>query len=358
MERERVLISREAEIVQLQNQIETLKEELHFTRAKQEGLESYSSDLQRRMAMTKKELDDQLANLQEKSQKELGLAFNEKKKDVERLRIVISEKESEIVNLKLKNQAMQKNQKESSVSVNTQQQLVLNEQMKELALNRRIISEFENNNRQCARKWNSLLEENFAKDEKVKGMQMQVERLVENLQSMMGEFNSKFNEMNFKVLKLIKQNAVNPSSVEAAEFLVDQMRLIQEERNRIILENEELHMANKELIQEIDGLNIELHHYQALFSPEVDKGHVFHQNKEALLAPLKQRIEELADMTEELRLRGKWNMCLISHVLLMLFSFVPTLAPLLLSFEIDPNFSFAFHSDFSSGFLPVSLYFS
>lgn len=311
LEREGMLRKREEEIIQLQNSNEVLKEELQFIKAKQEGIERYSEDLQQRMAQTKKEAEEEINNIRGKLQKEISETLEEKRQELERVKILLAEKESENISLRLKLESVQKTQKDQVVSINQQQQVLLDEQAKELRVAKRIISEFENAETQCTRKWNSLIEENFAKEERLKGMQQQMERIMMNYQNLLSEFNIKFNEMNVQVLRIIQKQANGANDTkEAAQFLVDQMRLLQEERKKLILENEELNAVNQDLVSDVDVLNMELGQYQAFFQMgRLTLEDARNGKSQAMVGPLKARIDELQDLIEELRRRGRRYWC-------------------------------------------------
>jgi len=53
--------------------------------------------------------------------------------------------------------------------------------------------------------------------------------------------------------------------LEAAEFLVEQMRIIQIENSEVTKENEELHHQMQGVISDFDALKLELDNYQSLF---------------------------------------------------------------------------------------------
>lgn len=83
LERESLLKRRELEVIQLQNQLEALKEELHFAKAKEEGIELYSQEMHRKIEKVKQETQEQ-ANL------ELELVKQELSKVREELKVAFS----------------------------------------------------------------------------------------------------------------------------------------------------------------------------------------------------------------------------------------------------------------------------
>jgi hypothetical protein len=50
------------------------------------------------------------------------------------------------------------------------------QQTSDLSNCRRQIIEYENRNNECTKKWTSLLKENLEKEDKIKGLKLQVER--------------------------------------------------------------------------------------------------------------------------------------------------------------------------------------
>lgn len=85
------------------------------------------------------------------------------------------------------------------------------------------------------------------------------------------------------------------------------MQGIQEERARIAIENEQLHLQTQDLIDEIKNLNDELDSYQKYIDENITN-----LNNSNLDAPkpqisnskLKKRVEELEDLVHELKQRG------------------------------------------------------
>jgi hypothetical protein len=90
---------------------------------------------------------------------------------------------------------------------------------------------------------------------------------------------------------------------DAAEFLVVQMKNIQEERERIALENEQLHLQTQDLIEEVKRLNNELQDYQKYFDKNEMNGIL--EGKPINAGKMKARIEELEDLIHEMKQKGK-----------------------------------------------------
>ena len=77
---------------------------------------------------------------------------------------------------------------------------------------------------------------------------------------------------------------------------------IQEERERIALENEQMHLQIQELIEETKRLNAEIQELQQFFDPE--RPGIDQQPSGPNLSKMRLRIEELEDLLHEIRQTG------------------------------------------------------
>lgn len=93
----------------------------------------------------------------------------------------------------------------------------------------------------------------------------------------------------------------------AAEYLVEQIKEMQDERERFAIENENLHLQTQDLIDETKKLGGEIQEYQQYF--EYEKGGNFMEEKQygPSLAKMKTRIEELEDLIYEIKQTGNLN---------------------------------------------------
>lgn len=213
--------------------------------------------------------------------------------------IEISEKETEIIDLRIKLQEYQSGAHSSghqTMNGPSHQELLIEQQAKELMIARAILEEQENSGNECIRKWNSLLEDNFVKDSQIKALQAQLEALNESYQNTLTDFSIKFNELNRQTLKIIQLGG-EKSRREAAEFLVEQMRVMQEERKEVLKETQRVMSINSQLIKENESLLIQLGHFQGFIGSGDFGG-------EELVAGMARKIEELSDFVEELRRKG------------------------------------------------------
>ncbi len=85
------------------------------------------------------------------------------------------------------------------------------------------------------------------------------------------------------------------------------MRAMQDERARIAIESEQLHLQSQELIDEIKHLNEDLDFYQKYIddsSTNLNSSNLGDGRPQLSIAKLKRRIEELEDLVHELKQRG------------------------------------------------------
>lgn len=215
--------------------------------------------------------------------------------------IELSEKETEIVDLRIKLQESQSSILGPSDPSNPRplnpHEALLEQQAKELLIARSILEEQENSNNECVRKWNSLLEDNFLKDSQIKSLQNQLVALNESYQNTLTDFSLKFNELNRQTLKIIQLGG-EKSRREAAEFLVEQMRLMQEERKEVKREVQRILEENHHLKVENEGLSIQLGKFQTFLRADEEHG-------EGIMQEMARKIEELSDFVEELRRKGR-----------------------------------------------------
>lgn len=80
------------------------------------------------------------------------------------------------------------------------------------------------------------------------------------------------------------------------------MREIQEERERIALENEQMHLQIQELIEETKRLHGEIQELHQFFDPE--RPGIDQQPSGPNLSKMRGRIEELEDLLHETRQAG------------------------------------------------------
>ncbi len=91
---------------------------------------------------------------------------------------------------------------------------------------------------------------------------------------------------------------------QAAEYLVQQMNEVQDERERIAIENEQLHLQTQELIDETKRLGEDIQDMQQ-YLDNVGTGSVMDERGNGMnFTKMKSRIEELEDLLFEIQQNG------------------------------------------------------
>jgi DNA repair exonuclease SbcCD ATPase subunit len=208
-------------------------------------------------------------------------------------------KDEEINSLKKQIQAILQRHTDGGANASHYQNF-LEQQAKELANAKKHLQEYENRNEECKRKWNQLIKENINKEEKVKGLTLQLNRQIETYQGLYSETDAKIAVLYTKFAQLVSQDEESRER-DAAEFLVSQMKQIQDEREKYASENEQLHLQTQELIEEIKRLSGELQEYQKYFDKNEMNGIL--EGKPVNAGKMKSRIEELEDLVYEVKQR-------------------------------------------------------
>ena len=103
---------------------------------------------------------------------------------------------------------------------------------------------------------------------------------------------------------------------QAAEFLVEQMAGVQEEREKIAIENEQLHFQIQELIDEVKRLSEEIQDTQQFFDQDrLGTGLSDTQGNNGI-QKMKTRIEELEDLLFEMKQSGiNYHTIIVKNIL-------------------------------------------
>lgn len=112
--------------------------------------------------------------------------------------------------------------------------------------NRRVIDEFQKRETICQRKWTKLLQENLDLQEKSNGHNLQLQRQREQYQLIVQQNERKLLESNQRLAWLQHQE----DKRSAAEYLVDQMRICNEEKQALLFDNQNIQNAYTELEHE------------------------------------------------------------------------------------------------------------
>lgn len=140
--------------------------------------------------------------------------------ELDKLRKILQQKDEELVYYRKQLATHFSSCKDYNHNYNSHLEFV-EQQTKELHNAKKQILEYQAQQNEGQRKWKSLLQENLDKDEKIKGLKLQIERQIENYQQTIQDYDKKIAEFNLKLLKLMENT--EEQKYEAAQFLVQQM---------------------------------------------------------------------------------------------------------------------------------------
>ncbi|KAL4430235.1 hypothetical protein ABPG74_014794 [Tetrahymena malaccensis] len=298
------LLQREEQIIRLENEIKLLRnendavvEENDKLKAKQKALQLYSSELQKQIDLLNDEIKQKSIQLTDLSEQDWTRKLQENNVEIKNLRQLLTQKDAEVQQLKKNISTYFQNTRDLQQNNTT---LFLEHQAKELAACKKQVLEYENRNNECSRRWTSLLQENSDKDDKIKGLKLQLSRQIETLQTLYSDFDRKINEYNTKLQRVFDEHEdLGDKQRDAAEFLVQQVAFMQEERKNLAVENENLHTQIQELISEVEKMKQELENYAIIFDVSVMDLSSNKANQGNIISKLKNRIDELEDLINE-----------------------------------------------------------
>ena len=128
---------------------------------------------------------------------------------------------------------------------------IIEQQYSELTMAKKQATEFNFRAKSIQNEWNNLIQENMQKDDSIKGLKLQIERNLDNLQLLMVDHDKQIYDLCKKVYEVIG-NLGDKDQKEASYFLINQLPLLQEERRDVVMENEQLHLSNQDLINQIE----------------------------------------------------------------------------------------------------------
>ena len=171
----------------------------------------------------------------------------------------------------------------------------MEQQYEELSIAKKQVIEYEVREASSQQRWNSLLQENIQKDERIRGLKLQIERNLDNMQVLLMDHDSRAFELSKKVFEVIAICG-NESQKDAAFFLTEQLPLVQEERREIIMENEQFHLSNQETINDIEKSKAELDRLKVFVDHSIDLD-TASQNQ--VLSHFKERLDKVHDRVEQ-----------------------------------------------------------
>jgi hypothetical protein len=128
----------------------------------------------------------------------------------------------------------------------------------------------------------------------VKGLKLQIERNLDNLQVLMMDHDSQIFELCKKIFEVVGIYG-NEQQKEAAYFLIEQLPLIQEERREIVLENEQFHLSNQETIHEIEKVKGDIDRLKNFVDNNID---LETAGQTEILEYLKERLDRVHERVE------------------------------------------------------------
>jgi len=122
---------------------------------------------------------------------------------VKSLRQILISKDEEIASLKRQLKAVLHSQSDPGTNTNHYEGF-LEQQAKELASTKKQLQEYETRSEECKRRWNQLIKENIGKEEKIKGLTFQLNRQIENYQTLYADTDRKIASLNSKFISVFQ----------------------------------------------------------------------------------------------------------------------------------------------------------
>lgn len=142
--------------------------------------------------------------------------------------------------------------------------------------------------------------ENVQLEERVKGLNFQIARQAETYKNLVADNDTRVADLHARIARLINSD-IQSREREAAEVLLAEMSGITEDRARVCVENEQLHMQIQCFIEEVRSLSDELQQLNRHFTIQAD-------NDVNISLPdvvkMKHKIEELEDVISEMKNAG------------------------------------------------------
>lgn len=146
---------------------------------------------------------------------------------------------------------------------------IIEQQYSELTMAKKQSTEYNHRAKTIQSEWNNLIQENMQKDDSIKGLKLQIERNLDNLQLLTSDHDAAIYTLCKNVYEVIGALG-DPAQKEASYFLINQLPLLQEERRAIIMENEQLHLSNQDLINQISLTKSNIDQKRSLFDSNIN----------------------------------------------------------------------------------------
>eukprot|EP00347_Sterkiella_histriomuscorum_P009212 403342098 len=261
---QRVLVEKEATLLELQSQNAKLINELKNTHqnkdlseAKLRALEQYTTDLQVKYDQLQNADNDKAQALGELLQNDLPARLVEYKKQIQELRSSSDYYSKSLL------------EKQSSEMLNFQ----------------KTIEEYERRQQVCEKKWAELLKENQLNFEQTQIYKDQLEKQRESYNRLLTMTERRVIQAN-NAIALAYSETGDEEKKQAAEFLSGQIYQLYEERRQLLMDKDQLQLQNNELQRLNVSLRVDLEKYRAYIAEDFS-GHN---------AQLISRVEELQDL--------------------------------------------------------------
>ena len=167
-------------------------------------------------------------------------------------------------------------------------------QTQDLMYTKKIIAEYEKRESECTKKWNDLLNENQRHFEQIESLKALLHRQRDQYQQVITENERWLADANDKLTHAFRES----DKWSAAEFLVNQIELLKEERRALLDENDTLNIKLHDLSTENDALWKDVEIIDFLHGVE---GVHPQSDDEERMRRMFWRIEELEDLLIEMK---------------------------------------------------------
>lgn len=157
------------------------------------------------------------------------------------------------------------------------------------------IIEYEAREAASQHRWNSLIKEHVSKDDRIKGLKLQIERNLDNLQVLMMDHDGRMFELSKKIYEVIGISG-NQAQKDAAFFLTQQIPLVQEERRELVMENEQFYLTNQEIIVDLERIKADIDRLKVLVDPNLDLDSA---SQSEVLAHFKDKLDRVTERIEQ-----------------------------------------------------------
>lgn len=177
---------------------------------------------------------------------------------------------------------------------------IIESQYEELSLAKKQLLEYDAREAAIQQRWNLMLQvylfkkENLKKDDKIRGLKLQIERNLDNIQLLMVDHDSRMFDLSKKVFEVMAICGKNQQK-DAALYLTEQLPQVQEERRELILENEQYHLSNQETINDIERAKNALDRFKVYIDNNIDLDRA---SQNQVLAHFKEKLDKAHDKVE------------------------------------------------------------